>query len=95
MCYKTLYVVEGEQCYSIYFATPSTVAHQAALSLQARILEWVAMPSSGHLPDPGMKPRAPALQANSLPAEQPGKPKNTEVDSLSLLQGSFLIQELN
>jgi len=41
--------------------------------LQARILEWVAMPSSGDLLNPGMEPRSPALQADSLPAELPGK----------------------
>ena len=37
--------------------------------LQARILEWVAIPFPGHLPDPGIEPRSPALQANDLPAE--------------------------
>ena len=38
--------------------------------LQARILEWVAMPSSRGLPDPGIEPTssmAHALQVNSLP----------------------------
>ena len=30
-----------------------------------RILEWVAIPSPGDLPDPGIEPRSPALQANS------------------------------
>ena len=30
--------------------------------------------SPGHLPDPGIKPRSPALQADSLPPEPPGKP---------------------
>ena len=29
----------------------------------------------GNLPNPGIKPRSPGLQADSLPAEQPGKPK--------------------
>ena len=38
--------------------------------LQARILEWIAMSSSGDLPNPGIKPRYPSLQADSLP----GKP---------------------
>ena len=34
---------------------------------QARILEWVAkFPSPGDLPDPGIEPKSPALQANSL-----------------------------
>ena len=32
--------------------------------LQARILEWVAVPVSKHLPDPGIKPGSPALQAD-------------------------------
>ena len=32
------------------------------------------VPSPGHLPNPGIKPRSPALQADSLPAEPPGKP---------------------
>ena len=35
------------------------------------------------------------LQTDSLPSEPPGMPKNTGVDSLSLLQGTFLTQELN
>ena len=35
--------------------------------LQARILEWVAMPSSKDLPDPGIKPASPTLQADALP----------------------------
>ena len=42
--------------------------------LQAGILEWVAFPSPGDLPDPGIKPQSPALQAESLPSEPPGKP---------------------
>ena len=41
--------------------------------LQAIILEWVASP--GDLPNPGIEPRSPALQADSLPAKPPGKPK--------------------
>ena len=40
--------------------------------LQARILEWVAFPFSGDLPNPGIEPRSPALQADSLPAEPQG-----------------------
>ena len=52
-------------------------------------------PSPGDLPNPGIKPRTAALRVDSLPAEPPGKPKNTGVGSLSLLQGIFLTQELN
>ena len=49
----------------------------------------------GNLPNPGIEPRSPTLQVDSLPAEPQGKPKNTGVGSLSLLQGIFLTQELN
>ena len=78
--------------------TPWTVAHQAPLPmgiLQARILEWVAMPSPGDLPNPGIETRYPSLQVESLPSEPPGKSKNTGVDSPSLLQGIFPTQGLN
>ena len=40
--------------------------------LQTRIFEWVAFPSPGDLPDPGIEPGSPALQADSLPSEPPG-----------------------
>ena len=32
--------------------------------------------SPGNLPDPGIKPESPALQADSSPSELPGKPHN-------------------
>ena len=54
-----------------------------------------SFPSPGDLPDPGMEARSSAGQADSLPAEPPGKPKNTGVGSLSLLQGIFPTQEFN
>ena len=47
------------------------------------------------LPNVGIKPRSPALQADSLPSEPPGKPKDTGMGSLSLLQGIFPTQESN
>ena len=62
--------------------------------LLAKILEWVAFLSTGDLPNPGIEPRSPALQVDSLPAEPSGKPKNIEVGSLSFCRG-FLAQELN
>ena len=52
-------------------------------------------PSPGDLSNPGIEPRSPALQVDSLPAEPPGKPKNTGVCSLSLLQRISLTQESN
>ena len=42
--------------------------------LQARILEWVAVSSSRDVPNPGIKLRSPALQADSLTAEPQEKP---------------------
>ena len=61
--------------------------------LQARRLEWVAMPFFRGSSQPRIEPRSPALQADSLPAEPQGKPKNTGAGSLSLLQQIFLTQE--
>ena len=52
-------------------------------------------PSPGDLPNPGIKLGSPELQADSLPAELQGKPKDTGVGSLSLLQQIFPTQELN
>ena len=53
-------------------ATPWTVAHQAPLSMGFSRQEYwseLPFPSPGDLPDPGIKPRSPALQADSLPTE--------------------------
>ena len=63
--------------------------------LCTRVLEWVAFPFSSDLPNPGIKPRSPSLQADSLPAEPQGKPKKTGVGRLFFLQGIFPTQELN
>ena len=52
---------------------------------------WVAIPFSRDFPNPG----SPILQADSVPAEPQGKPKNTGVDSLSLLHWMFPTQESN
>ena len=49
-------------------------------------------PLTEDLSNPGIKPRSPALQVDSLPAEPPVKPKNTGVGSHSLLQGIFPTQ---
>ena len=48
----------------------------------------------GNIPTQGLNP-SPALQTDSLPAQLQGKPKNTGMGSLSLLQQIFLTQELN
>ena len=59
------------------FVTPWTVACQAPLSMEFSRQEYwsgVPFPSPGDLPDPGIEPWCPALQADSLSSEPPGKP---------------------
>ena len=54
-----------------------TVAHQAPIFMEfSRQEYWSGQPflSPGDLPDPGIKPGSPALQADSLLSEPPGKP---------------------
>ena len=56
------------------FAIPWTVARQAPLSMGFSRQEYgsgLPCPSPGDLPDPGIEPRSPALQADSLPSEPP------------------------
>jgi len=61
----------------------------------ARILEWVAIPFSRASSQLRYWTQVSQLQAYSLPAEPQGKPKNTEVDNLSLFQWIFQTQKLN
>ena len=59
------------------FATPWTVAYQAPPFMGFSRQEYwsgLPFPSPGDLPNPGIKPRSPAFQADSLPAEPQGKP---------------------
>ena len=63
-------------CDPVDYRPPGSNVHGI---LQARILEWVAVLFSGGgggLPDPGIKPTFPALQADSLPSETPRKSPN-------------------
>ena len=53
------------------------------------------MPASRDLPNPGIEPRSPTLQADCLVFEPAGKPENTGVGSLSLFQGNLQTQKLN
>ena len=58
------------------FATPWTVAYQAPPSMGFSRQEcWSGLPfpSPGELPDPGIEPGSPTLQADALPSEPPGK----------------------
>ena len=64
------------------FATPWTVAHQAPPSMGfSRQVYWSGLPfpSPGDLPNPGIKPRSPAFQADALTSEPPGKLKEHEI----------------
>ena len=63
--------------------------------LQARILRWVAFPFSRGSSQFRDRTQSPTLQVDSLPAETQGKPENTGVGSLSLLQRIFPTQESN
>ena len=64
------------------FVTPWTVAHQAPLSVGSSRQEYwsgLPFPSPGDLPDPGIEPRSPALQADALTSELPGKLNTKEL----------------
>ena len=59
--------------------TPRTVAYKASQSMRfSRQEYWSGLPflSSGDLPNPGIEPGSPALEADSLSIEPPGKPLN-------------------
>ena len=87
---KKVKKVKVAQLYSTVCDSMDRIFHGI---LQVRLLEWVAFPFSRDLPNPGVDPRSPSLQADSLPAEPRGKPKNTGVGSLFLLQWIFLAQK--
>ena len=73
------------------FATPWIVAYQAPPSMGFSRQEcWSGLPfpSPGDLPDPGIEPRCPALQADALPSEPPGK----NVESQHYLKGFSLLK---
>ena len=58
--------------------TPRAVTHQAPLSAGFSRQEYwsgLPFPSPGDVPDPGIEPRSPTLQADDLTSEPPGKPK--------------------
>ena len=57
-------------CDPIDYSLPDSSVHGI---LQARILEWIAIPPPGDLPNPDIEPVSPALQADSLLSEPLGK----------------------
>ena len=71
-----IYEVKLLSCVQL-FLIPWTVAYQAPPSIGFSRQEYwsrLPLPSPGDLPDAGMEPRSPALQAYALPSESPGKP---------------------
>ena len=83
----------------ILFETPWTVAYQVPPSMEFSRQEYwsgLPFPSPGDLPDPGIKPRSPTLQADALPTEPPGKPiigkggQQTQTSFWS--QGTYVIE---
>ena len=56
--------------------------------LQARILDGLPCPFPGNLPNPGIKPRSLALQADSLPSGPPGKPNLLTVGNNCVIHGN-------
>ena len=77
---------------------PVDCSCQASLSVRLSRQEYwsgLPCPPPGDLPKSGTDPRSPALQADSLSSEPPGKPMSTGVGSPSLLQRIFPTQELN
>ena len=75
------------------FVTPWTVCSPPGSSVH----DWSGLPfpSPGDLPNQGIEPRSPALRADALTSEPPGKPKHTGVGCHSLLQEIFPTQGLN
>ena len=73
-----LYVKVKSLSHVRLFATPRTVAYQAPPSMGFFRQEYwsgLPFPSPGDLPDPGIEPGSPALQADALRSKPPGKPK--------------------
>ena len=86
----------------LLFLTPWTIVHQAPVSLEFSRQEWI--PSPGVLPDPGIEPGSPALQADSLPTKPPRKPLkilslrhnlSSTTELLKLYQVTYLINMYN
>ena len=85
----------------LLFATPWTVARQAPLSMGFSRQEYwhgLPFPSPGDLPNPGIKPGSPALQADASPSEPPGKvfqdrPKKEDKRTGKPMEVKYLFRE--
>ena len=61
-------------CDPVNYNLPGSFVHGIS---RHEYLSGLPFPSPGDLPNPGIKPQSPALQADSLPSEPPGKPHLT------------------
>ena len=71
-----------------FFSTLWAVAYQAAPSMGSSRPEYLSgspFPSPGDLPDPGIEPGSPALQADALSSEPPGKPSKKWVTLILII----------
>ena len=104
--YINIYFVYSTGSYTQYLLKPIMEENvKKSICIYRQMCPWgfsrqeywsgLPFPSPGDLPNPGIKPKSPALQVDSLPSELPGKPKNTGVGCHSLLQWIFPTQELN
>ena len=70
------------------FIAPWTIAYQAPLSMRFSRQEYwsgLPLPSLADLPNPGIEPRSPTLQADTLPSEPPGKPHTLSKNKIIFL----------
>ena len=76
--------------------TPWTVAYQAPPSMGFSRQEYwsgLPFPSPGDLPDPGIKPGSPTLEADALTSEPPGKPKSQQTQEAGAAIHSLLFTD--
>ena len=77
--------------------TPWNVAYQASPSMGFSRQEYwngLPFPSAGDLPDPGNEPRSPALEADALTSEPPGKSSDYTVEVTNRLKGLNMIERV-
>ena len=94
--YVKVKVLVLQSCLTLYdpvnCSLPGSSVHGI---LQTRILERVAIPSRGDLPDLGIEPGSPTLQADSLPSELPESPAFVQCLSKRRKQKSMQISKKN
>ena len=76
------------------FATPWTISYQAPLSMEFSRQEYwsgLPFPPPGDLPDPGIKPKSPTLQADALPSE-PLKETEKDLDERKDIICSWIVR---